>query len=80
MEYQNVTLSLPRDLLKKAKILAASTDRSLTQLVRDSLEEKLSRQNRYHQAKKRQLESLAQGFNLGTQGRPLPSREALHER
>ena len=40
MEKQKVTLSLPRPLLKQAKIIAASQDKSLSQLMRESLEEK----------------------------------------
>ena len=35
MERQNVTLSLPKSLLKKAKVTATSHDKSLSQLLRE---------------------------------------------
>jgi predicted HicB family RNase H-like nuclease len=41
METQNVTLSIPRTLLKQAKIIAAGQDKSLSQLMRESLEKKV---------------------------------------
>jgi hypothetical protein len=41
MENQTVTLSIPRTLLKQAKIVAASQDKSVSQLMRESLEEKV---------------------------------------
>ena len=41
MERRNVTLSLPKTLLKKAKILAVMKDRSLSDLLRETLEEKV---------------------------------------
>jgi hypothetical protein len=34
MEKQNVTLSMPKQLLKQARILAASQDKSLSQLLK----------------------------------------------
>ncbi|RLB21781.1 MAG: CopG family transcriptional regulator, partial [Deltaproteobacteria bacterium] len=41
MERQNVTLSLPKLLLKKAKVIAASREKSLSDLLRESLEQKV---------------------------------------
>jgi hypothetical protein len=41
MEKQNVTLSLPKDFLKKAKVLAARHHLSLSELIRQLLEEKV---------------------------------------
>lgn len=80
MDKQNVTLSVPKSLLKKAKMLAAQSDKSLSQLLRESLEEKVKESNDYKSAKNRQLKLLRDGLNLGTKGNIGFSREELHER
>jgi hypothetical protein len=80
MEKQNITLALPKKLLKKAKVLAASQDKSVSELVRESLEEKVQEQEGYAKARRRQLNLLQTGINLGTGGEIRLSREDLHER
>lgn len=80
MERQNVTLSLPKALLKKAKALAASKEKSLSVLLKESLEEKINEASGYNQARDRQMGLLKRGLNLGTKGRLAVSREELHER
>ena len=80
MEKQNVTLSLPRPLLKQAKIIAAGQDKSLSQLMRESLEEKVREETDYNKARKRQLRLLRRGLDLGTEGRVKTSRDELHAR
>jgi len=80
MEKQNVTLSLPKGLLKKAKALAASREKSLSELMRESLEERVKEGTGYQKAKERQLRLLKKGFNLGTKGEITISREELHDR
>lgn len=80
MEKQNVTLSVPKNLLKKAKILAASRDKSLSELLRESLEEKVREANGYTRARQRQLRLLKDSPDLGTGGKIVTSREELHER
>jgi hypothetical protein len=80
MEKQNVTLSIPRLLLKQAKIFAASQDKSLSQIMRESLEEKVREETDYNKARKRQLRLLKKGLNLGTGGQVKTSRDELHAR
>jgi hypothetical protein len=80
MERRNVTLSLPKTLLKKAKTLAVMKDRSLSDLLRETLEEKVKEEIGYQRAKDRQIALMEKGFNLGTKGRITISREELHER
>ncbi len=58
MERQNVTLSIPRPLLIQAKILAASQDKSLSQFLRESLEEKVREGADYDKARIRQKRLL----------------------
>ncbi|MEK6692989.1 MAG: DUF6364 family protein [Nitrospirota bacterium] len=80
MQRQNVTLSLPRSLLKKAKAIAAKKERSLSELMRESLEEKVRESTGYKKAMERQIRLMKKGFNLGTGGKITFSREELHER
>ncbi len=80
MERQNVTLSMPKLLLRKAKVLAASREKSLSELLRESLEEKIRNASGYNQAKKRQLKLLNKGIDLGTKGNLSVSRDELHVR
>ncbi|KPK90051.1 MAG: hypothetical protein AMJ94_10420 [Deltaproteobacteria bacterium SM23_61] len=69
MERQNVTLSLPKSLLKKAKVLAAKKEKSLSQILKEAIEEKVVEDSGYEMARERQLSLLRTGLNLGTRGR-----------
>ena len=80
MEKQNVTLSIPKLLLKQAKIIAASQDKSLSQLLRESLEEKVREGVDYSKAQKRQLRLLEKGLDVGTEGRMKTRGDDLHVR
>jgi Asp-tRNA(Asn)/Glu-tRNA(Gln) amidotransferase B subunit len=80
MEKQNITLSLPRSLLKKAKTLAVMKDKSLSDLLRETLAEKVQEETGYQRAKERQIKFMTKGFDMGTKGKISPSREELHER
>ncbi|WP_447969217.1 CopG family transcriptional regulator [Nitrospira sp. M1] len=80
MEHQNVTLSLPKTLLKKAKIVAAQEEKSLSELMREVLRGKVEQQTGYEKAKQRHLALLNRGLNLGTKGRFSYTREDLHDR
>ncbi|GLI53846.1 DUF6364 family protein [Thermodesulfovibrio yellowstonii] len=80
MEKQNITLSLPKDLLKKAKSIAIREDKSLSQLIREVLEERIRKTEDYNKAMQRQLKILRKGFNLGTEGNISIKRTELHDR
>lgn len=80
MERQNVTLSLPKALLKKAKTLAVLKDRSLSDLLRETLEERVKEESGYQRAKERQIALMKRGLDLGTKGHIVVSREELHDR
>jgi len=80
MERQNVTLSLPKLLLKKAKVIAAGREKSLSELLRESLEEKVREANGYKKARQRQLKLLKEGLDLGTKGDIATTRDEIHER
>ncbi|MEW6213828.1 MAG: CopG family transcriptional regulator [Nitrospirota bacterium] len=80
MERQNVTLSLPKALLKKAKTLAVKKEKSLSDLLRETLEEKVKEETGYQRARNRQIALMERGFDMGTKGKITVSREELHER
>lgn len=80
MDRQNVTLSLPKSLLKQVKIISAKSGKSLSGLVREFLERKVKENAEYERAKERHLKLLKKGFDLGTKGRITWIREELHER
>lgn len=80
MDRQNVTLSLPKPLLKKAKTIAAKKEKSLSEMLRESLEEKVREATGYKRARERQLKLLRKGLDLGTKGSIKISREEIHVR
>ena len=79
-EKQNITLSLPKNILRRAKILAVERNTSLSGLLAQTLEELVLHQEDYEQARQRSLEMLKTGFELGTHGKVSWRREDLHER
>lgn len=79
-ETQNVTLSLPRDLLKRVKRLAADRDTSMSALLTEALERIADEDRRYSAARKRALAAMKSAGSLGTDGRPTWTRDELHER
>jgi hypothetical protein len=75
---QNITLSLEKNLLRKAKLLAAKKDMSVTKLLSEQLAKVISEDDAYEAAKKRALTVLRKGLHLG--GRITTKREELHQR
>ena len=80
MEKQNITLGLPKDVLKRGKVMAAEQGTSVSALMERLLQEHLTRHEGYEQARHRQAALLARGFDLGTKGKRSWTREELHER
>ncbi len=80
MSSRNITLALPEDLLRAAKILAAEEGTSISALVARLLRDTTARRRRYAAARKRSLARLRQPADLGTRGRAAWRREDLHER
>jgi len=77
---QNITLSVPKDILRKAKILAVEKNTSLSNLLTQSLMDIVAHHEGYAQARRRNLNLLNKGIDLGTQGNLTWKREDLHER
>ena len=80
METQNITLSLRKDLLRKARILAVERQTSLSGLLSQYIEQIVESETAYQLAQRRQMEWLDQGFDLGSAGVMAVSREELHDR
>jgi len=75
---QNITLSLEKELIKKAKVLAPKKDISVTKLLAEQLAKIFSEEGQYEVSKRRALARLKKGFHLG--GSILAKREEIHER
>jgi hypothetical protein len=83
METQNITVSLPKMLLRRAQLLAAERQTTLSSLLEEMLAKIVDQDDqddRHEKAKQRQLVWLRQGVDLGTQGKITWTREELHER
>lgn len=74
---QNITLSLDTKLLREAKVLAAQRHTSVSRLLAEELEARVSRQSDYECSRRAALALMKEGLPLG--GTPL-SRDELHER
>lgn len=62
---QNLTIKLPSDTVRKAKIVAAKRGASISRLVAAKIEELVGEDAKYQAARRRALEWLAQGWHLG---------------
>ena len=80
MEKQNVTLSIPKDLLRQAKHLAVDQGTSLSGLLVETLRERVRRSKERRRAAQRQRTLMRQGLDLGTRGKVTWTRDQLHAR
>jgi predicted transcriptional regulator len=77
---QNITLAVPREVLRQVKRLAADRDTSVSALMTEALADLAAEDRRYAAARRRGLASLAAARSLGTGGRRSWTREDLHDR
>jgi hypothetical protein len=75
---QNVTISLDRQVLKKAKILAARRDTSISGLIAQEIEFLVGEEEAYERAERQAIALLDKGFHFG--GVIRTSRDEWHER
>ena len=80
MDKQNVTLSIPKDVLREAKHLAVDRGISLSGLLVEALEERVKRLSHMRRAAERQRALMRGGLKLGTNGKIRWRREDLHAR
>jgi len=75
---QNITISLDRELIRKARVVAARRDTSVSKLLASELARTVEEADTYERAHRQALAILNRGFHLG--GKPLAPRDELHER
>ena len=80
MERQNITLSLPKDILLKIKLIAVKRQTSVSGLLTQILDRLAEHEDAYAHARQRHIEWLERGADLGTGGDVSVSRDELHER
>jgi hypothetical protein len=80
VETQNITLALPKALLRKAKIVAAQRETSVSALLTATLEELVRKDDEYDSAMRRLVSRARRGYDLGSGGQIAIAREQLHER
>jgi hypothetical protein len=80
METQNITLSLPKELLLKVKLIAVKRQTSVSRLLTQTLENIVRKEEAYSHSRLRHLKLLEQGMDLGTGGQITTTRDELHER
>jgi len=78
MSKQNVTISLSRQTVRQAKVLAARRDTSISGLLAEQIEILVGEDEAYKRAERQAMMLLDQGFHLG--GAIRVSRDELHER
>jgi hypothetical protein len=75
---QNVTISLSRQVIKKAKILAARRETSISGLLAQQIESLVGEEEAHERAERQALALLDKGFHLG--GVIRATRDEWHER
>jgi hypothetical protein len=78
MTKQNLTVSLPRQTIRKAKILAARRGSSISGLLAEQIEILVGEEEAYERAERQATTLLDQGFHLG--GVIRATRDEWHER
>jgi hypothetical protein len=75
---QNLTISLDRQTIRKAKIVAARRSTSISGLLARQIEILVGEEEAYERAERQAMTLLEQGFHLG--GEIRAGRDELHER
>lgn len=75
---QNLTISLERKTIRKAKLLAARQQMSISGLVAHQIEALVEDEEAYRRAERQAIALLDEGFHLG--GAIRVNRDQLHER
>jgi hypothetical protein len=75
---QNITVTVSRDTIRKAKILAARRATSISRLLAKQIDALVDAEETWERSKRSALALLEQGFHLG--GHITTSRDELHER
>lgn len=80
MESQNITVSLPKSVLVRVKVIAARRQTSVSSLLTQALERLVARDDAYARGRRHHLAWLDAPADLGTNGVIDVTRDELHER
>lgn len=80
METRNVTVCLPRDLLRRVKRLAAERETSISAMLVETLTQLADEDSGYVAARKQSIAAMRAATSLGSGGRRPAPRDELHER
>ena len=75
---QNITLSLDKDLIQRAKVISAKRRSSVSNMLSQELQRIIESAENYEISRKKAISNLRTGYHLG--GIITASREELHER
>ena len=75
---QNITLSLDKDLIQKAKVISAKRRSSISNMLSQELQRIVESAGSYEVSRKKAISNLRTGYHLG--GIITASRDELHER
>ena len=78
MAKRNLTLQLDDETIRRAKVIAASRDTSVSRLVADQIAQMVERDDRYESARRRFLEHVS--TVRGSSGGEKWNRDQLHDR
>ena len=80
MASRNVTLTLPEEILRRLRILAAQRDTSISAWLTTALSELVDQEDGYAEARDATIGDLERGYDLGTRGQITWTRDSLHDR
>jgi hypothetical protein len=75
---QNVTVSLDKQTLRKARMIAVKRGTSISGLLAQQIQDLVGEEEAYERAERQALGFLEKGFSLG--GKISVGRDELHER
>lgn len=75
---RNLTIAVDTEIVKKARVIAARRETSLSRLLADELQRLVAEDERYDRARRAAVAHLRAGFALG--GKVTSTREQWHER
>ena len=79
-EQQNLTLSLPKPLLRKFRVYAAERNQSMSSLLAEAIRKMVVQEEEYERAKRRILSRLKNPPGRSVEGKITWTREELYER
>lgn len=80
MNNQNITLSIPKNVLIKIKHIAVEKNTSVSKLLTEQLILIAAKEDDYHRAKAAQLHLLKEGFDMGIEFKIDWKRDELYDR